>query len=217
MSKVKVIKNEIVCGIDPSPNKTAIMVFHNGILARKYFTTKTKKHLAMDRGAVLLDPKIISDLDKLVLIEELIADIITNVKPHYVAIEDFSLGSTHQTYPVGGNQYLIRLLFYKAGIPLRFYRPDKVKKFASGNGHADKNVMLAKCFMKWGADFTDYGENAEDLADAFCIGRLLISELKLKSGKIKREDLLKYEEEVFYKPTDKNPIPLIEQPFIMKT
>lgn len=209
-------KTDIICGCDPSPNKTAFVFLQNGELIHELYTTDVKKLLKNDKHAIELDPKKIIDLDKLVLMEDIVADIIRTIKPKYIGIEDFSLGSTFQTYPVGGMQYLIRLLFYKANIPMKLYRPDKIKKFVANNGHSDKNIMIAKCITRWGIDFSDYSKNSEDLADAFGVAKLLEMELMVRNKLIKPEKLLSYEHEVLFNTTPKNLIPTVEQAFIMK-
>lgn len=73
--------------------------------------------------------------------------------------------------------------------------PQMLKKFASGKGNADKNVVMKAVFKRWGFD-TDN----DNVADAFTLAKIAHA---LHSG---CTDLTKYEKEVIEKLRSMNPL-----------
>ncbi|MCA1783598.1 MAG: hypothetical protein LC679_15920 [Intrasporangiaceae bacterium] len=45
--------------------------------------------------------------------------------------------------------------------------PNAVKKFATGKGSGDKNIILMRVFKKWGVEFSD-----DNMADSFVLSKI---------------------------------------------
>jgi crossover junction endodeoxyribonuclease RuvC len=86
------------------------------------------------------------------------------------AIEGFSMGSARS----GLTQIMIsavgasaRLELWRAGIDYIEVPPSTLKKWISGKGNAEKNLMLREVFKRWGYDAKDDND-----ADAFALVKL---------------------------------------------
>jgi crossover junction endodeoxyribonuclease RuvC len=106
-------------------------------------------------------------------------------KDAFVIIEDFSFGSKGSGLSeIHGLGWLVRWYLWKTGIPFRLVPPTVLKKFATGKGNSDKNIVLKEVFKQWGpeADFND-----DNISDAFVLAKIGYAmeypeeDLKLKS------------------------------------
>jgi Holliday junction resolvasome RuvABC endonuclease subunit len=87
---------------------------------------------------------------------------------HQVTIEGYSFDSGTawgtSLRELGG---IIRYHLRKAGLTPLEVPPTQLKKFVTGDGHADKNIMIKECFKRWDVDFSD-----DNMADAFGLAKL---------------------------------------------
>ncbi len=58
-----------------------------------------------------------------------------------IAIEGYSMGSKGKVFNIAENTGVLKYKIYNLGIPLEVIPPTTIKKFATGKGNADKNVM----------------------------------------------------------------------------
>ena len=86
------------------------------------------------------------------------------------AIEGFSFGSARS----GMTQVMItavgmmaRVELWRAGIPFLEVPPSTLKKWITGKGNAEKNLMLREVFKRWG-----FEAETDDDADAFALLKL---------------------------------------------
>lgn len=79
-----------------------------------------------------------------------------------VIIEGYAQGSPYRAHALGEVGGVVRLALWRAGIEWLAVPPTRLKKYASGNGKADKAVMLAAARERLG-----YRGWSHDEADAW--------------------------------------------------
>lgn len=136
-------------------------------------------------------------------------------KPNVVAFEDYafgakSVGATDIHELVGTFK---RWLWVK-GIPYRIYPIKSVKKAWTGKGNATKAEMIAACLEHLSYGFESYGSAGEDLADSSLIALLLHTELAVRNGRIRYDDLSDWIKVILAKKTKAEPIPLLQRELI---
>jgi Holliday junction resolvasome RuvABC endonuclease subunit len=180
-------------GIDPSINCTGICIYdtvtknhiyymivskctkkmkafkHENVIIREYHKLETNKgeyHIKeYNKARNILD------------IVHYIKDIMRWHEPDLVQMEGISYGSTGSAALVdlSGLNFAIRTMLIEECITFNILAPTAVKKFAVGNGAADKNVMIAswKKLDKNIENITDI--KVDDLADSFFIAHYIIN------------------------------------------
>lgn len=87
---------------------------------------------------------------------------------HQVTIEGYAFGSdtawATSLRELGG---IVRYHLRKARLPLVEVTPTQLKKFATGDGRADKNIVLKEVFKRWELDLSD-----DNMADAFVLAKI---------------------------------------------
>ena len=85
-----------------------------------------------------------------------------------VFIEGYAFGARGQAViSLGELGGVIRLAFYDRGTELIEVPPMRVKKFVSGKGNIQKQLVLKEVYKRWGADFDD-----DNVADAYALLQL---------------------------------------------
>jgi len=69
-----------------------------------------------------------------------------------VYMEDYALGAKGKVFNLGENGGLLKWKMWKAGVPFHLVGPTVVKKFASGKGNADKDMMYDAFVKETGAN-----------------------------------------------------------------
>ncbi len=123
-------------GIDQSLTCTAIAILCNGIIEVKIIKPDCK-------GVKRLN--YISDEFKKALP--------SNIRG--AAIEGYSFGSTGNTFNLGELGGILRLALYERNITSIQVPPPTLKKYLSGVGNANKNVMLKELYRKYDIDVND--------------------------------------------------------------
>lgn len=207
-------EDALVLGIDPSLNGSGFMIMRNEKVVDYFFFSQVIKIVDSSEGHGMLNrndgPK------RLEVIYNFFIELMAKYNFDYAAIEDYAFGAkSNSTFQIGGIGEMFRLQLYIAGIPFREYEPTKVKKYATGNGTAEKSAMVVEAY-KNGFDVSAYGKSGEDLADSYWIGRMLSTELKLHKDTSYGSMLEKNKRETFTEATKAYPIPIINRPFISK-
>lgn len=83
-----------------------------------------------------------------------------------VAIEGYAFGARNGREAAGELGGAVRLALHAAGIPMIEVPPSTLKKYVTGKGVADKNIMLREVFRRWA-----YEAKNDDLADAYSLAR----------------------------------------------
>lgn len=68
---------------------------------------------------------------------------------------------------LSGLNYLVRSDLYKNLHRFIIVAPTTLKKFATGKGNCDKNVVMLEVYKRWGESFTD-----DNLCDAFVLAQI---------------------------------------------
>jgi Holliday junction resolvasome RuvABC endonuclease subunit len=69
--------------------------------------------------------------------------------------------------------------------------PQTLKKFITGSGKGDKNMILLKAFQKWGKEFTD-----DHTCDAYGLARIGMEVYNIQHKEKDIKDYFQYEQEV---------------------
>lgn len=94
-------------------------------------------------------------------------------KTTLVVIEDFSFASKGASlFQIAGLGYIFRYELWQVGVNFLLVPPPVLKKFATGMGNADKNIILKEIYKRWKEDIND--DNAGDAYVLTRIGRAVI-------------------------------------------
>jgi Holliday junction resolvasome RuvABC endonuclease subunit len=207
-------EDALILGVDPSLNGSGFLVMKNDKIIDHFFFSQVIKTVNASDGHGMLNKS--DGVERLLVIQNFFNELLDNYNFDYAAIEDYAYGAkSNSTFQIGGIGEMFRLNLYTTGIPYREYEPTKVKKYATGNGTAEKSAMVVEAY-KNGFDVSAYGKSGEDLADAYWISRMLSTELKLHKDKSYGSNLTKHRLEVFTGVSKAYPIPIINRPFISR-
>ena len=191
------MKQHVTMGIDPSINSTGICVSGVDKQFNIYYLIPskiTKKSLDWSQGVDWIniyeyDKLSVKDIDKyftkesikfnnLMVLVETLSQILDNIQKDYiidrVVMEGVSYGSVKGAALVdlAFLNALIRMKLYQKQLTFYIVAPTEVKKFAVGNGAAEKSVMI----MSWKKldkniqTLPDWFK-CDDLADAYFMSR----------------------------------------------
>lgn len=173
----------VTIGIDPSINSTGICVNEDGNVTYYIVTSKmTKKMKEFNCDYIKLLPyskretKDLEYTDKesakafnLHNICFLIGKILTRYNPDKVYMEGVSYGSVGSAALVdlAGLNFVLRSMFIDLRVSFEIVSPTQNKKFATGNGGADKGLMM-DAWRRLDRRVTDIKDiKVDDLADAY--------------------------------------------------
>lgn len=145
-------------GIDQSLTNTGIVLLNESakILLQKSITTEPKSFT--------------SEIERLVFIRDRVASVVQNSSIDCAALEGFGYGARgNAIFQLAGIGYLIREIFHIQKIPLEIIAPSTLKKFVTGSGRGQKNLMLLHVFKRWGEEFSD-----DNICDAYCLARFIM-------------------------------------------
>ena len=164
------MKRPIVMGIDPSLTGTGVVVIdgEGSIITRKVIGT----------------PASTPTLQRIRRITHDVLQIYLGVVPgpSVVVIEQLVQGQTGKANDRAGLHWLIRSFLSTRRMQEGYLEqssdaievaPGTLKKWVTGTGSAEKNLMLLKTFKRWGVEFSDDNE-----CDAYCLARWGLAYLK---------------------------------------
>ena len=170
-----------IIGLDLSINSTGICINNNG--KYKYFiicSKMTKKMKEFDNKYVKLieynkqlsdgdysEKEAIKTSNIYSIIQEL-KTIIKKEKPDKCHIEGISYGSTGSAALVdlSGLNFMVRQMLLDLNIPFKIISPTSNKKFAVGNGQAEKDVIIDSWF-RLQPHLKGIDIKVDDIADAY--------------------------------------------------
>ncbi len=181
----------LIIGIDPSLTSTGIVVLR-GNKVELAVTTKNKPALGTIERVRLIYERIVD-------IQENLSDGEKWQAPDLIVIEGFSYGSKGRSvFDIAYLGWRIReeleWLKEQDNIPWLEVPPSQLKKFATGQGNANKEIILQQVYKRWGVEFSDNNQ-----ADAYVlaqIGRAYLGEV---------EDLTAFQQEVISVLKDDKP------------
>lgn len=95
-------------------------------------------------------------LDRMVEIAESVIGVLASVpRVDLVVLEGFAYGRAHQAHQMGGLGYIVRLVLQDHRFKWIEVAPSALKKFVSGSGNANKDVMLKNVYKRFGFDTND--------------------------------------------------------------
>jgi len=162
----------LIIGIDPSLTSTGIIVLRDGKVELAE-TTKNRPELGT--------------IERVKLIREQITNVIENLTdghgewqaPDLIVIEGFSYGSKGRSvFDIAYLGWRIReeleRLRTEDNIPWLEVPPSQLKKFATGQGNANKEIILQQVYKRWGVEFSD--NNQADVYVLAQIGRAYLGD-----------------------------------------
>lgn len=228
-SRSPLVSAATVLGIDLSINHAAFVQLRGETMDKFTIVTDTKSIVAAGGpGNVRLmvvnetNPEA-KECARLSWWQQSLGAILANFEADYVAFEDYAYSAKQGAHQIGEVGGLLRLRLWEQGWRFRKYSPGSIKKFAAHKGRAEKDEMVAAVRDRWGQDFsflrpgnTKLWTSAEDAADAFSIAQLLITEIRLRKGLIKLDQLHESEIAVFNSVGKKLP-PLLSREWIQRS
>jgi hypothetical protein len=160
-------------------------------------------------------------------------------RDHYMVMEQFAFGQPARAHQVGEAAGLFKVAALQEGFKLRLNGPGLVKKFATGDGRADKDAMrqaaAAAGFAPggWGPmtpppkpvkpgkkepkpakpKFVPSEVTLEDLSDAFWLAHSGRTEWMLRTGRLALRDLPEHRVELFNSVSKTNPDNILVRPW----
>ena len=149
----------------------------------------------------------------------------------YVCIENYAFGSFSRAMTILAEiTGVIKQELYIADAYVRLHEPSRIKKFATDNGNATKLEMIhaavannfiidqrlyeQKPRIRYKKPIIDATGPGTDLADAYWMAEMLVTEVLVRAGHILIADLPENKREIFLSVTKQNPINLLVRPFI---
>ena len=172
-----------IVGIDYSMNSPAICRLDKNSCAFVYWTTKRKyecdlTHDGFSVKGILFDNKDKADEERFdYLASEIVRESLWGW-PKKVVMEHYSYASTGRAFQIGENGGVLKNRFYTNGVIVEKVAPTSVKKYATGKGNADKQMMQDAFIEATGIDIklvlgqTETQWNpSSDIIDAYWIAK----------------------------------------------
>ena len=177
----------VTIGIDPSINCTGICVYNSLTNSHTYYMivskcTKKMKAFSNDNIHIIEYGKRESNKGEYQIKEYnkaqniydicvIVRDIVQLYEPDLVQMEGISYGSVGSAAlaDLAGLNFAIRMTLLCEELPFNILAPTTVKKFAVGNGGAEKDVMIAS-WKKLDKNIENIADiKVDDLADSYFI------------------------------------------------
>lgn len=177
----------ITIGIDPSINCTGVCVYNDLTFTHTYYMivgkcTKKMVKFAHDNVHIIeygkketskgdYSEKEYNKATNIYNICTIVRDLIQLYEPDLVQMEGISYGSVGSAAlaDLAGLNFAIRNMILKEEVQFNIIAPTSVKKFAVGNGGAEKDVMIAS-WKKLDNNIANISEvKVDDLADSYFI------------------------------------------------
>lgn len=213
-----------VLGVDLAPNHSGwVLIDENGAVLDRVFitdrraTTKGHKGVGYYLPVPDTDDPDIRDISRLDRSVHLFDALLERFKPTHIGLEGyaFSVNMAHSKGEIGG---AFRVSVWCRGTPLRIHDPLSVKKWTTGSGAADKNLMLDCVKLATGTDYRAWAGGvkaamtmAEDMADAHAIAFMVLIECRLRTGHTALHELAQHQLEVVNRVTKGHPEALLQR------
>ncbi len=123
---------------------------------------------------------------RLVFIRNEIASVLEDCTPTKVCIENYAMGiRSGQSFSIGELGGVVRTLLYQHGYEFLLASPTQLKKFITGKGVAEKDVIMLSVYKNFG-----YEPKDNNIADAYGLAKIALH------TDIGIEGLLSYQKEV---------------------
>lgn len=133
------------------------------------------------------------ELVRIIGIVSSIQNIIQKHTPTIALIENLAFGiqKTTSLTQLAGLSFLVRLMLYKNGVHFCMVSPGSLKKFVTGKGNADKNIIMMEIYKQYGHSALD--DNEADAYGLAVLGHAIMGKSINKLTKPQQEvvDLVK--------------------------
>jgi hypothetical protein len=218
----------IIVGLDMSINSPGLVKFaldgELNITSKDYLTFSTVKKYGCDNIITFKKDQFKYEYDQYIFIRDKIIDFIKGVD--YVAMEGYSYSSTGQVFNIAEMTSCIKMYMYENNIPFRIYDIASIKISNNCKGNCDKismEINYEKLEDKVDLSFLPMvyekkaGNPKDNIVDAFCICKLLLLEIKLRTGRIAMRTLDESSIRIFNRITKSNPVNILDNDFIRKS
>ena len=215
-----------VLGADLAPTHAGfVLIDEADEIVDLWYTTTVAGVAKKHRNGYRLGPKAPKDRDllrmaRLALLQQVANEALAR-RVDLLAVEGYALRQTRgNPYDIGGAGDLVRMLAYHRGIPIREYDPATTRMFICHNGNAPKERAVEDTIRRWKLDLGKFlvgtDENThDDLADAFAVAVVGMTERKIRAGTLDLADLShEKERQVFLRTTKTYPVNLLSRPYI---
>jgi hypothetical protein len=172
----------IIAGIDYSLNGPCICIFSGNSefsfqACNFYFLTDVKKNATTFLGNIegRLFDEYQEECERYDTISDWVIKLIAGCEQ--VSLEDYAFNAQGRVFHIAENTGILKYKCYLNSIPLDVVSPSHVKKFASGKGNADKNLMYQSFVDETNIPLKDIispnkkeiGNPVSDLVDSYYI------------------------------------------------
>lgn len=147
----------VVLGIDQSLRHTGVFWLGPGVMGWKQIDTGSR------RGA-----------GRLVFIKDAVLQVVLEQNPVLVAMEGYSYGSIGKVFELGELGGVLRVAFEEKNLQTVVVAPSQLKKFITGNAHAEKTDVVAAVNNRLHLKWTDKDNNLADAAALAVIARAFV-------------------------------------------
>jgi len=174
----------VIAGVDYSLTSPAICI-HNGKEwsynnCTFYYLVNKEKHLKNEdkKYVPTLYPSYREDVERFHLLSEWSVGNILGDGASSVALEGYAFGAVGRVFQIAENGGLLKFKLWKADISIRNFPPTMIKKFATGKGTANKEMMIEAFEAETGVDIrekcgivTKQWNPISDIVDAYYIAK----------------------------------------------
>lgn len=124
----------------------------------------------------VVKPKNVRGVERLIYVENQVAGFLRTYHPTLICLEGYAFAANSQAaYQIGelGGVIRRRIRILKETddlYNLQIVAPAQLKKFVTGKGNTQKNVVLLSIYRRWNIEFGD-----DNLGDAYCLARIALA------------------------------------------
>lgn len=132
-----------VLGIDFSVTCPALCYISGGD-SRWWVNYKLHGHPFVDIPDIVWTPSTIDgDLPRFLELSQWVVDVVKQTTPTLIVLEDYAFAAAGRITQLAENGGILKAALHHAGYEVRVVAPTTMKKFATGNGRADKDMVWA--------------------------------------------------------------------------
>lgn len=143
---------DCVAGIDQSVNHTGVCILD-----------QYGQQLCLR----LIEPKKLKEQYRLAFVRDTLTEILSAYAIKVVVMEGYSYDSVNKKFLLGEIGSVIKLAVHDIGADLQIAAPKQLKKFVTGSGSADKQMVMHSINALWGIDIDN-----DNLADAYGLAQI---------------------------------------------
>lgn len=179
-----------IVGIDYSLSSPALCVFHGTgdwtVDDCRFYYFAKKKNIIFDKNfeGSLYPDNYSSDTERFDKLSDWSMKSIAKHGVTHASIEGYAFGAVGRVFNIAENCGILKHKLMKAKIPFTTPAPSEIKKFASGKGNCNKEVMYDSFYAETGWDlrkrlYQEKGWNPiSDIVDAYYLAKFEYERLK---------------------------------------